>query len=67
MTTPEETLKVTANQSKKTFTIRSYFDGKLFAKYRTLSMSKDDFENEEMNTERDWLHFLRSTDNYYKV
>ena len=31
MTTSNETIKVAANQSKRTFTIRKYIDGKLFS------------------------------------
>jgi len=61
-----ETIKVTANQSRRTFTIRKYIDGKLFAKYRTVSMSQEKFESEEMNSENDWKQFLRS-DDYYVI
>ena len=61
-----ETIKVTANQSKSTFTIRKYIDGKLFAKYRTIQMSQEEFDSEEMNTENDWKQFLNSSD-YYTV
>ena len=64
--TTQETIKATANQSKRTFTIRKYIDGKLFAKYRTLQMSKDEFNSAEMNTENDWKDFLKS-DDYYAV
>ena len=49
-----ETITAKANQSKRTFTIRKYIDGKLFAKYRTFEMSDDDFFAEEMNTENDY-------------
>lgn len=62
-----ETIKVKANQQARTFTIRKHIDGKLFAKYRTCKMSKEDFESEEMNTQRDWEHFLKSTNDYYLV
>ena len=66
MTTKNETIKVSANQSKRTFTIRTYIDGKLFAKYRTVPMRKTVFESTEYNTETDWKQFLKS-DDYYKV
>ena len=59
-------IKVKANQSKRTFTIRMYVDGVLFAKYRTIQMSKDEFDSAEMNTENDWKQFLKS-DDYYSV
>ena len=54
------------NYSKRTFTIRKYIDGKLFAKYRTVQLSKDEFNSELHNTDRDWNQFLKS-DDYYKV
>ncbi len=66
MTTSIETIKVAANQSKRTFTIRKYINGKLFAKYRTTGMSQEEFDSEEMNTENDWKQFLKS-DDYYRV
>jgi len=59
-----ETIKVSANQSKRTFTIRKYIGGKLFAKYRTIEMNKREFDSEEMNTENDWKQFLKSNDYY---
>ena len=61
-----EEIRVTANQSKRTFTIRKYSNGKLFAKYRTCEMNVENFEVEEMNTENDWKDFLKSSD-YYRV
>ena len=66
MRTSNETIKATANQSKRTFTIRKYIDGKLFAKYRTIEMSQEEFDSEEMNTENDWKQFLKS-DDYYNI
>ena len=62
-----ETLKVKSNQAKRTFTIRKYIDGVLFAKYRTNPVSREEFESDENNTERDWAHFLRTSNDYYKV
>lgn len=59
------TIKVSANQSKRTFTIRCYDNSVLYAKYRTNKMSQDEFDSEEMNTENDWKQFLKS-DDYYK-
>lgn len=41
MTTLNETIKVTPNYSKRTFTIRTYVDGKLNNKYRTYEMSQE--------------------------
>lgn len=66
MKTSNETIKVTANQSKRTFTIRKYIDDKLFAKYRTIKMNQQEFDSEERNTENDWKQFLKSND-YYPV
>jgi hypothetical protein len=61
-----ETIKVTPNYSKRTFTIRKYIDGKFFTKYRTIEMNQEEFDTEEMNTENDWKQFLKS-DDYYTV
>ena len=46
-----ETIKVRANQNDLTFTIRKYINRKLSVKYRTIKMTKDEFDSEEMNTE----------------
>jgi len=62
----KETIKVTANQSKRTFTIRkTYLDGSK-VKYRTSTMNQQEFDIEEMNTENDWKQFLKS-DDYYRI
>jgi len=61
-----QTIKAKANYSKRTFTIRKYIGGQLFAKYRTTKMGKEDFDSENMNTENDWKQFLKS-DDYYKA
>jgi len=58
-----ETIRVTANQKRRLFTIRKYTNGKMYAKYRTLQMSQEEFESNEMNTDNDWLQFLK-TDEY---
>ena len=57
-----KTLTVTANQSKRTFTIRT--EG---AKYRTCVFTKDEFEELECNTQNDWEYFLRTEDFYSLV
>ena len=62
----KDTIKATANQSKRTFTIRCYDNGKLYAKYRTYPMTQEQFDTEEYNTQNDWNQFLKSND-YYKV
>jgi len=59
-------IKVTANQSAKTFTIRTYVNGKFSTKYRTVKLSKEEFKSNEYNTKNDWKQFLRSSD-YYAV
>jgi len=51
--------KVKSNQSKRTFTIRTEN-----AKYRTCVFTKEEFEELECNTVRDWEYFLQ-TENYY--
>ena len=60
------TITATPNHSKRTFTIRKYYDGKLFVKYRTVQMGLDEFESSENHTLGDWKDFLRG-DDYYVV
>jgi len=61
------TIKATANNSAKTFTLRTYdSNGKLIAKYRTIRLSNDEFESCMNNTQNDWRQFLKSSD-YYPV
>lgn len=66
MKTLNQTIKVVANNAKRTFTIRTYVNCKLSAKYRTIEFSKEEFSENEYNTEKDWQQFLKS-DNYYQV
>lgn len=66
MKTSNETIKAAANQQTRTFTLRKYIDGEVFAKYRTIPMSKEEFRSCENNTSNDWKQFLKS-DDYYKV
>lgn len=54
-------IKVSANQSKRTFTIVTES-----AKFRTLQMSREEFESCENNVGDDWQNFLK-TDSYYQV
>lgn len=61
-----ETITATANQNKRTFTIRKTYSDGSKVKYRTYEMSQDEFDSCEMNTENDWKQFLKS-DDYYKV
>ena len=59
-------IKATANQSKKTFTIRISDETGIYAKYRTSPMSKPEFEEAQYNTQNDWEDFLKSG-SYTKV
>lgn len=61
-----EILKATPNYSARTFTIRKYIEGKLFAKYRTSKLSAKEFDSCEMQTQNDWKYFLR-TNEYHTV
>lgn len=54
-------IKVTPNNSRRTFTIRT--GG---AKYRTNRMDKDEFDSARSWTGNDWSQFLK-TDEYYPV
>lgn len=60
-------IKATPNRSRRTFTIRSLENGKTVAKYRTLPLPADEFEDMEYNTENDWRNFLRTNQNYFVV
>lgn len=56
-----DTIKISANRSKRTFTIITSV-----AKYRTIQMSKEEFNSSLYHTGNDWMQFLK-TDNYYRV
>jgi len=57
-----ELIKVTPNYSQRTFTIRTNY-----SKYRTIRMTKDEFNSELHNTQNDWRNFLRASSEYYLV
>lgn len=59
-------IKATANNSKRTFTLRVSDESGIYAKYRTSPMSKPEFEEAQYNTQNDWEGFLRSG-SYTKV
>lgn len=54
-------IKVTANKSQRTYTLR-----KEGVKFRTLQMSREEFDSAEYWTGQDWSNFLK-TDEYYIV
>ena len=60
-TISNETIKVSENKSKRTFTIIT--SG---GKFRTYPMNRDEFNNATYLTGNDWSQFLKSED-YYKV
>ena len=62
----KDTIKATPNYSKRTFTLRCYQNGVIYAKYRTSVLSKEEFNSCEYNTNNDWDSFLKS-DDYYVV
>lgn len=63
--------KAAANYSKRTFTIRTREftpRGWETSKYRTIPMSREEFEDNLYNTEDHWYDFLlRYTEKYYFV
>lgn len=66
MKTQQRQIKATANHSQRTFTLRiAYADGST-VKYRTIKMSRDDFQSSLNNTTNDWNQFLK-TNEYYKL
>jgi hypothetical protein len=54
-------LKVSANKTARTFTIRT--DA---GKFRSIKLSKEEFNSNRYNTGNDWQHFLSAGD-FYKV
>lgn len=62
------TIKATPNYSKKTFTIRKYWEDGEKVKYRTLPMNEQDFEEAEFYTSDNWKSFLKNEEgSYYEV
>jgi len=60
-------IKVTPNHGARTFTIRKYDNGVLYAKYRTTPATSDEFNNDLHMTDRDWKQYLSSGYDYYLV
>ena len=60
-------IKAVSNKAKKTFTISKYNNGKLISKYKTIPLSKQEFEENELNTQSDWLNFLKNSNEYSEV
>lgn len=67
MNTNKKEVRATANESKRTFTLRTVFNGNGMSKYRTNKMSKEDFENSKYNTNSDWIDFLKNSFDYYVI
>jgi len=68
MKNSKEEIKVKANHSNRTFTIRKSSNGKVFTKYRTIKFNGTDFDSELNNTENDWKNFLRTQSyDYYSI
>ena len=59
-------IKVSSNKQNRTFTIRKTYSDGSTVKYRTNPMSREEFNDEAMNTTNDWKQFLKS-DDYYIV
>ena len=59
-------IRISKNDSKRTYTIRMYDNGKCYAKYRTNKVCTLDFVSMLYWTENDWKSFLR-TNEYYKI
>ena len=50
-------MKVTSNKTKRTYTI--LLNGN---KYRTIKLSKNEFEELYYNTEGDWINYIKSNE-----
>lgn len=57
----QSTIKATPNHKARTFTIRTEA-----AKYRTIKLSKEEFQSCLHHTQNDWRQWMKS-DDYYKV
>lgn len=62
-----KTIQATANHGNRTFTIRTFYNGKLSSKYRTIRMDREEFDSCLYNTENDWSHFLSKSQDYSEV
>ena len=64
-------IKIRSNRTLRVFTITRYeMAGKTkipVAKYRTNPLSKDEFQDMENNTTKDWEDFLKNSKNYTTV
>lgn len=67
MTRENKTFAVKTNKKARTATIRVYYNGKLFCKYRTCKMSKEELEDFECFTQNDINNFLKNDLSYYEV
>ena len=61
----KNTIKATPNYSKRTFTIRKYWEDGVTSKYKTVQLSKDEFNEMEYYTSNDWIYFLRTDNGVY--
>jgi hypothetical protein len=61
------TIKATPNRSKRTFTLRKYYNNKFYSKYRTFPMIREEFEELEYNTGEDWKIFLITDSRYVRI
>jgi hypothetical protein len=53
----EQTMKVTSNKTKRTYTI--LLNGN---KYRTIKLGNNEFEELYYNTEGDWINYIKSNE-----
>lgn len=60
------TITATPNHRARTFTIRIKHKGKTTTKYRTVQLSREEFQSKLNNTQHDWVQFLKTSD-YYRV
>ena len=66
--TTNETVITTANQSKRTFSLKTIDgNGNVTAEYETYEMTQEEFDSMEFDTANDWKHFLNNCNDYYKI
>ncbi len=66
MENPNFYYKCVANKSRRTFTIYCQEGGRTYAKYRTVPMSKEEFQSCQHHTQNDWANWMKS-DDYYPI
>jgi hypothetical protein len=63
----KKSIIASSNRTSRTFTIRKYEVAKCYAKFKTLPMSRQEFEDMEYWTQGDWEYYLKSEQSYWRL